>query len=118
MAKETFVNPFDMYVRETEVVFIEALNAEVTLQSLTMAENDAFTARLFKNYKNKDEMNIDMAEATKINYEKVSLALVQPKMTVNQLKALSTKATDAIAEIVKHIDGREDDEEAEEGNDN
>ena len=114
MAK-TFVNPFDAFQTTEKIVHIEALEADVKLRDLTMAEADAFNARLLKGYTGKGDPEIDMAEATKINYEKVALAMLEPKMTVAQLQALPTSASKAIGEIVKAIDGRED-EVDEEGN--
>lgn len=111
-------NPFDAYAVENKTVHIEALNADVTLRELTIAESDSFNKRLLKGYTGKGEPTVDMEEATKINYEKVALAMIEPKMTVEQLQALPASAGKAIQEIVKHIDGREDDEleEATEGN--
>lgn len=115
MANKTF-NPFDAYAPTEEVVFIEAFGSEITLRDLTMAESDAFNKRLLKGYTGKGDPEIDMIEATKINYEKVALCLIKPQpMTVAELQALGNKAQKAITEIVKHIDGR-DEEEEEEGN--
>lgn len=108
-----FVNPFDAYIMEEKIVYIEALNAEVKLRPLTMGESDAFNKRLIKGYTGKGEPTVDMEEATKINYEKVALAMIEPKMSVEQLQALPSSASKAINEIVKHIDGREDGEEEE-----
>ena len=105
MAK-TF-NPFDAYKTEEKKVFIEALNSEITYRELTMLEADNFNKRLLKNYDGKGDPTIDLEEATKINYEKVALALVEPKMTVKDLQGLPTSAAKAIAEIVKAIDGKE-----------
>lgn len=109
-------NPFDAYAVENKTVHIEALNADITLRELTIAEADAFNKRLLKGYTGKGEPEINMEEATKINYEKVALAMVEPKMSVEQLQALPSSASKAIQEIVKHIDGREDIEDEEEGN--
>ena len=113
MAK-TF-NPFDAYKTENKTVFIEALNSDVTYRELTMLEADNFNKRLLKNYDGKGDPTIDLEEATKINYEKVALALIEPKMTVKELQALPTSASKAIAEIAKVIDGKEDTTD-EEGN--
>lgn len=109
MAKP-FINPFDVYLTTERVVHIKALNADVKLRDLTMAESDAFNKRLLNGYTGKGEPTIDMEQATLINYEKVATALIEPPMTVEQLQALGIKAAVAIAEIIKAIDGREDED--------
>ena len=116
MAKTT--NPFNLFTLAEQTVFIEALEAEVTFRSMTMAENDAFTKRLLGDYTGKGDPVIDLAEATKINYEKIELCMTKPKMTIQELKALPATASKAINEIVKAIDGREDEpkEDDAEGN--
>ena len=108
-------NPFDAYIIEETTVTIEGFG-DIKLKALTMAQTDAFNKRLLKGYTGKGDPEIDMVEATKINYEKIEMAMVEPKMTVAQLQALPSSASKVIGEIVKHIDGREDDEVEEEGN--
>lgn len=110
-----FVNPFDTLISEEKEVVIEDFGT-VVIRDLTMAESDGFNKRLLKNYTGKGDPEIDMAEATAINYEKVALAMVKPTMTVKQLQALPSSASKVIGEIVKAIDGREDNEEGNEGN--
>ena len=116
-------NPFSVFKITEQKIFIEALDAEVTFRPLTMAEADAFNKRLLGDYDGKGDPKIDLNAATMINYEKVAACLVDPKMTIQNLKALPVTASKAIAEIVKAIDGREDepedkdtDEESEAGN--
>lgn len=115
MAK-TF-NPFDAFAVTERKVVIEALdNYEVTLKDLTIAEADGYNKRLLKDYTGKGDPVIDLEEATKINYEKVAKALIDPKMTVAQLQALGTQGSKAITEIVKAIDGKDDFVDSETGN--
>ena len=113
MAKQ-FANPFDAYTIEEQTVTIEGFG-DIKLRSLSMAETDAFNKRLLKGYTGKGDPEIDMVEATKINYEKIEMAMIEPKMTVKQLQALPSTASKVIGEIVKAIDGRED-EVDDEGN--
>jgi len=108
-------DPFDAYATEERVVHIEAFNADVTVRDLTMGESDAFNKRLLKDYDGKGDPTIDLAEAAKINYEKIALAMLSPKKTVKELQAMGTSATKAIQEIIKAIDGKED-EVDDEGN--
>ncbi len=109
-------NPFAKFTAGQEKkAYVEALDYEITYRELTMLESDGFSKRLLKNYKGKDNANIDMNEATKIMYEKIALCLIDPKITVDELKQLEVSATKAIQEIGKLIDGREDEDE-DEGN--
>ena len=107
-------NPFDLFALGEQTVYIETLKSDVTYRSMTMAESDAFNKRLLGDYDGKGDPQIDIAEATQINYEKVALCLISPAMSIDDLKALPVTASKAITEIVKAIDGREDepDEEA------
>ena len=106
-------NPFDLFKLGSQTVFIEALQAEVEFRSLTMAESDAFNKRLLGDYSGKGDPQIDLAEATKINYEKVALCMSSPKMSIEDLKKLPVTASKAMNEIVKAIDGREDEADKE-----
>ncbi len=101
-------NPFDIFIIGEKTAFIEELNTEIKYRDLTMAESDAFNKRLLKDFDGKGDPTIDLDEATKINYEKIELALIEPKMTVKDLKKLPTSASKAISAIVKAIDGKED----------
>ena len=103
-------NPFSIFSINNQTVHIEALEADVTIRPLTMAESDAYNKRLLGKYDGKGDPTIDLNVATAINYEKVAMCLVEPKMSIPDLKALPTTATKAIGEIVKAIDGRVDEE--------
>jgi len=105
-------NPFKLFELGEQTVFIEALEAEVKYRSLTMSESDAFNKRLLGDFDGKGDPKIDLNVATATNYEKVALCLIEPKMSIADLKALPVTAAKAITEIVKAIDGREDEPEA------
>ena len=109
-------NPFDVFITTEKKATVEALGAEITYRELTMAEADSFNKRLLKDYDGKGDPTIDLAEATQINYEKVSLAVVTPELTVEYLQSLGTGASKAITEIIKLVDGTKDDGLDEEGN--
>ena len=104
----TKTNPFAMYAgTETKTAVIKALNgATITYRELSLAENDAFTKRLIKDFgKDGSNATIDFDQASEIKYEKVALILVEPKMTVKELKALrGTGAGDAITEITALVE--------------
>lgn len=112
------VNPFEKYSSVSESIFIKALDANVTVRKLTMKENDAFNRRLLKDYKGSGDTVIDIEEATQISYEKVALALIEPKMTVEDLQNLNTGSAKAISEIAKYVDGTADTIIDKEGNSN
>ena len=109
-------NPFDKFAINNKVEFIKALDAEVTYRPLTKAEADKFNARLIGDYKGKGEMEVDLIEANKINMEKVALCLVDPKLSLADIKGYGDGINEAINEIVALIDGRTEDETDPEGN--
>ncbi len=113
----TKTNPFAVFTAEHKVAKIEALNnAEITYRELTMQENDAFSKRLIKDY-NDGKPIINFDAATEIKYEKAAKILIEPKMTVAQLKALPASAVAAINEINALIDPTDAEVDGEEGND-
>jgi hypothetical protein len=102
MAKTDFSNAFAKFANhEVKTAKIKALDgAEIKYRELTMAETDAFTARIVKKYATDNaDAEIDFNAAAEIKYEKVALMLIEPKMTVEELKALPASATAAITEI-------------------
>lgn len=113
MAK--FKNPFDAFIASEKTTHIKALGADIKYRELTMGESDAFNKRLLKDYDGKGDPTIDLAEATKINYEKIEKCLIEPIMSVENLQALGASASKAINEIVKVIEGKEGDTD-DEGN--
>jgi len=100
-------NPFDAYAIETKTAFIKSLNSNIKYRRLTMAESDNFNERLVSGYDNEGRAIFNSAEATKIKYEKASLMLVSPAMSVEALQALGSGALEAIAEI-NHLDDPEE----------
>jgi len=100
MAKTS--NPFAIFANnEVKTATIEALGgAEIKYRELTMSENDNFTKRLVKDYgTDGSNAEIDFDEAAEIKYEKVALMLIEPAVTVEYLKGLTGKASEAINEI-------------------
>lgn len=98
-------NIFDKFVTGTKKVKIKALdNAEIEIRELTVAEGNDFYQRLVKGVKEDGSADIDFNSMMEIRLEKVALALVEPKMTVDELKALSSKANEALTEISDAID--------------
>jgi len=118
MAKIDFSKAFAKFANnEVKTAKIEALDgAEIKYRDLTMSENDAFTNRLIKGVDKQGEAEIDYAEANEIKYEKAAMILVEPKMTVEELKALPASAAEAINEINALIDAQKDDVATPEGN--
>lgn len=99
-------NPFLKYAVATKTAFIEEFDSEIKYREITMAENDAFNLRLLKNY-SADNSNVDIEEATQIAYEKIALCLIEPKVTVEDLKALGSGVSVVINKINKIISGGE-----------
>ena len=115
-------NPFDQFRAGVEKkAHIKAFDYEITYRELSMREADAFNKRLLKGYKGKGDPDIDIAEATKIAYEKIAMCLIDPALTVSELGDMGVSATPAINEIAKLLEGKQEEmlEEADEkGNEN
>jgi hypothetical protein len=118
MKKADFSNAFAKFANhEVKVAYIKALDAEVKYRELTMAEVDVFSKRMIKGYGEDNRTpEIDFDEANEIKYEKAAMILVEPKITVKELKALPAAAIEAINEINALVDGDEADGLDEKGN--
>ncbi len=100
-------NPFDKFTNVgTSKVFIKSLDYEIEYRPLTMAEDDAFNLRLLKGATQTNKQ-MNMEEASEIKYEKLALMLVDPVVTVEQLKGLQN-AGKVIVEILKEIEPEDD----------
>lgn len=99
-------NIFAKYQTNTKVIKVKALdNAEVTIRELTVNESNNFYKRLVLEPKADGSMNFNYKEVFDIKVEKVASAMVEPKMTAEELYLLSEGATEAINEISDAIDG-------------
>lgn len=97
-------NPFDKFSRKdaegkvkTYTADIKSLGAEITYRKLSMTEDDAFTARILKN----KDASIEVVN--EIKYEKIAKMLIDPKVTVKQLKDFETDVDEVIIEILNVV---------------
>ena len=111
-------NPFLAFMGvEKKKAIIKALgDAEITYRDLTLAENDAFTKRIIKKMSSDGgQPEIDFDQASEVKYEKASLMLVEPTMTVDDLKNMrGALALEALNEILALLEPEENDDD--EGN--
>ena len=99
------MNVFDKYIPTETKHAIKALDgAEVTLRKLTLKESTDLTNKLVKSVDKHGVPEMDMEAAGRSKLEKLSLAMVDPKMTVDELLALGTDASTAIDEIYAIVD--------------
>ena len=114
---KTMMNPFDAFKGlAAHKAKIEALNGyEITYRKLTRAEADAFNDRIVKEYDANGKPIIDMKAITDIVYEKIALCLIEPKMTIEELKALEADSDTAMSEIVKLLE-KQPEKKDDEGN--
>jgi len=92
-------NPFAKFTTKTKKVKIKALGAEVELREPTVIEISDF----YKTMANPDgTMNVSKFIDAKI--ERIATCMTNPVMTVDELKALSSSASDAINEIYEASD--------------
>lgn len=97
---------FDKFKTQTKKVAIKALdNQEVTIRELTVQESNDFYKKIVGEPKADGSMQFNYKEIFTIKLEKVACAMVEPKMSLDELKALSEGATEAINEISEAIEG-------------
>ena len=105
------MNPFDTFKGAESTHKIKSLNAEVTLRTLSLNDTLRVEAILFKDGFDDGKPNISMEAITEAKLLKVSLALVKPKMSVTELKALPKEAMEAINEINEILSPVEEEKE-------
>ena len=103
-------NPFYSHtVLVKRTAFIKNLGeegSEITFRSLTEAEDTAFNLRLLKG-STQENPHMNMEEASEIKYEKIAMCLIEPKVTVKDLRGLYDSGK-LIAEILKAIEPKND----------
>ena len=111
-------NPFSKFTEHTTLTAtIKALGADIKYRELTMDEADQFNIRLMGEERGiGQERSFNMKDATEIAYEKIALCLIEPAMSIDDLKALPASASAAINEISKLIEGQVDEMSDKEGN--
>lgn len=82
--------------------------AEVKYRRLTMLEQDTFQKKYIDGFNSDGKPNVNFDAMSDTKYERVSLCLIEPKMSVEDLKNLSSDATPAINEIDNLISGVSD----------
>ena len=92
-------NPFEMYKPTETKHHIKAFNADVTLKTLSLADSIRVDEILYKGGFDDGKPNITMDAIIESKLLRVSLALVEPKMSVTDLKALPKEAIEAVNEI-------------------
>jgi len=98
-------NPFLKYTLKTKEIKVKALNdAKVTIQELSVGKSNDYYGRLFSNLDAEGKPVLNTGEIVKVKLEKVAEAMIEPKMTVEELQGLSVKAGNAISEISDAID--------------
>ena len=98
------INPFDQFLITPKEYEIKSLGATVTLRKLSLEQSQSFLDKSVKGMDKDDNPIIDLAGIRESNFEKVSLALMDPKMTVKQLKSLGSGAKEVMTELLDIID--------------
>ncbi len=93
-------NPFEVYVPKTRTIKVKALGgAEVKVRPLTLEESIAFQREMVKGVGPDGKPILNADKIYDVRLERVAAVLVEPKMTIDDLKKLSAEAMDAIVEI-------------------
>lgn len=96
---------FAKFLTKTKVVKIKSLdNAEVTIRELTVQESNDYYKQLVSESSTDGKINFNYKEIFSIKLSKVANCMVDPKMTIEELKTLSDGASEAINEIADAID--------------
>ena len=102
-------NPFGRFKVRTKKVKIKALeNAEVTVQELSVAQSTDFYKRVIKGFDEEGEAELNYSELADIKLEKVAAGMIEPYMSLEELKGLANGANKAVDEISIAIDGFEE----------
>ena len=102
------MNPFGKFKVRTKKVKIKALdNAEVTVQELSVAQSTDFYKRVVKGFDTEGKAELNYNELADIKLEKVAAGMIEPYMSLDELKGLANGANKAIDEISEAIDGFE-----------
>ena len=102
------MNPFGKFKVRTKKVKIKALeNAEVTIQELSVAQSTDFYKRVIKGFDEEGKAELNYNELADIKLEKVAAGMIEPYMSLEELKGLANSANKAIDEISEAIDNFE-----------
>lgn len=97
-------NPFAKFMEHKEhKAYIKSLDYEITFRKLLQHEDDEFNLRLLKGM-TKDNQTMNIEEGTAIKYEKVSKCLLDPMVTVKQLKEMDADVGKVLIEIIQAIE--------------
>lgn len=99
-------NPFHKYAPTgTHKAFIKSLNYEIEFRKLTMAEDDEYNLAMMKGV-NREDQTINVEAASEIKYQKIAKQLIDPKVTVKDLKSMEIEGSEAIVEVLQAIEGK------------
>ena len=102
------MNPFGKFKVRTKKVKIKALdNAEITVQELSVAQSTDFYKRVIKGFDEEGKAELNYNELADIKLEKVAAGMIEPYMSLDELRGLANGANKAIDEISEAIDGFE-----------
>jgi hypothetical protein len=102
------MNPFGKFKVRTKKVKIKALeNAEVTIQELSVAQSTDFNKRVVKGFDEEGKAELNYNELADIKLERVAAGMIEPYMSLEEIKGLSDGANKAIDEINEAINNFE-----------
>ncbi len=96
-------NFFSQYLPQAEEVTLSN-GTVIQIKKLSYGQSQTISNASIKNISSDGTPEIDFEEAQRSKFKKISAALVEPKMTVKQLEALSEEADDIIDEIFAIVD--------------
>ena len=110
MAKSK-VNPFNKYITVEKKAVIKELDGyEITYREPTYEEAENYQKSIVDGYDDEGNPKLDMDKVNDVRLERVCDCLIDPAMTMEDLKALGASSIDAILAIDAVISGRESEE--------
>ena len=112
IAKNALLKKFALDERK---VHLKSIDADVVLRNFTSEENDEFAKYAIKSMDADGNPEVDLSKSMELKYMKVSAALVEPELTVDDLKGMYG-AKDFITEVLKELGEADPEKVDEEGN--
>ena len=95
---------FDKFKTKTKKVKIKSLDdAQVEIREITISEANEFVGKITKD--GVEDFVVDQQKYREAKLDIISSCVIKPEITVEELKELSSGATEAIEELYQAING-------------
>ena len=117
MTKQNLLNKF---TNQTKTFRVESWDTDVTIKQLSIIQNIQLQAALFKGQSQENmragTLQVDMELMQKTNIHAVSLALVEPALSVKEIESMGADFLVGVNEVKAKIDNWDEPKKSEEEN--